>query len=74
MSTVYHRSRVHPWDCNCDKCHEQHDISENISFRDFQCCKDEVDALREENKWCEIHRCIKDEGTKEKPLCISCLE
>lgn len=35
----------HPGECNCDDCHEEHDIRELAGDVDFDCCTDALEDL-----------------------------
>lgn len=61
----------HIEECNCPRCHKEHALEECAPLPDFRCCRDEIDMLIDEGRWCAKHggAYMDFDGT-----CVECLE
>ncbi len=52
---IFHRgiySNLHKDNCNCDTCHDYHELEKNFGSPDFRCCTEEVIARIWNKLWC----------------------
>lgn len=43
---------AHLPECNCEKCHEEHDIAENAGDIDFPCCTEALEDMKDAGEIC----------------------
>lgn len=53
LTTTPEDSAHHP-ECNCEKCHEEHDVRELAGDIDFDCCTDALADMKDAGEVCLV--------------------
>jgi hypothetical protein len=61
-------------ECNCDECHDEHDLVENYGSPDYQCCTDAVNDKVDGGEWCAAKPLDHRDEYLEDGQCLKCVE
>lgn len=64
----------HDWFCNCEVCHEHHDIQANYQDVDFECCTRDVEDMMAEKQWCRKKPKEHSQADMQDGICLVCLK